>query len=357
MNKKLTISLLIGIIFSGIAIYLSFKNIPIKELTDYLFKINYFWTFPVTLIIIFCFFLRALRWQLIISSSKKIGFWDTFHPLMIGFMINCVLPARVGEIARPALLKKKFGVPFTTGLATIATERFFDLFFMILTLSVVLSIVQIDPDLAYTYKNYTLNKETLNIIGNKMLILCIILSIGIFILSVDASRQFIIKIIDQIPSFLSFRKTYFRDNIKKYFSDPVISLINNIASGFTLVKKPLKLFYCMLITFIIWGSQIFSYYIFKYGCPGINLNFFEMSTVFIIICFFIALPSVPGYWGLWEAGGIFGMMLFGISTSEAAGFTLANHALQIIPVVIIGIISAMFMSINIFKISKDNNSS
>ena len=28
----------------------------------------------------------------------------------------------------------------------------------------------------------------------------------------------------------------------------------------------------------------------------------------IIICFFIALPSVPGYWGIWEAGGVFALV-------------------------------------------------
>jgi len=36
---------------------------------------------------------------------------------MIGFMINCILPGRVGEVARPIILKKKENVPFSTGLA------------------------------------------------------------------------------------------------------------------------------------------------------------------------------------------------------------------------------------------------
>jgi uncharacterized membrane protein YbhN (UPF0104 family) len=73
----------------------------------------------------------------------------------------------------------------------------------------------------------------------------------------------------------------------------------------------------------------------------------------VIICFFIALPSVPGWWGLWEAAGVFAMSLFGVSAKEAAGFTLANHALQVFPVIIVGLVSAMILSVDIRKISFD----
>jgi uncharacterized membrane protein YbhN (UPF0104 family) len=87
------------------------------------------------------------------------------------------------------------------------------------------------------------------------------------------------------------------------------------------------------------------------GCPGIDLSFLEISATMIIICFVIALPSVPGFWGIWEAGGVFALLLIGVSSKEAAGFTLVNHAIQIFPVILIGIISAMITSVNIWQVS------
>jgi uncharacterized membrane protein YbhN (UPF0104 family) len=71
----------------------------------------------------------------------------------------------------------------------------------------------------------------------------------------------------------------------------------------------------------------------------------------VIVCFFISLPSVPGWWGLWEAGGIFALSLFGVTAKEAAGFTLANHAIQVFPVIIAGFASAMLLSVNIRQMS------
>ena len=73
----------------------------------------------------------------------------------------------------------------------------------------------------------------------------------------------------------------------------------------------------------------------------------------LIVCFFIALPSAPGFWGLWEAGGVFAMLLFGVSEREAAGFTLANHAIQMFPVIIMGLISAFITGVDIRRVSYD----
>ena len=80
----------------------------------------------------------------------------------------------------------------------------------------------------------------------------------------------------------------------------------------------------------------------------------EMSAHMVILMFIIALPSVPGFWGLWEAGGIFALSLFGIATKDAAGFTLVNHAIQMFPIIIMGFISAMIISVNILQVSRNS---
>jgi glycosyltransferase 2 family protein len=112
MNKKTAISFFSGITLSLIALYFAFRNVPFADLIAYLESINYLWVLPSTLIVFVSFLLRAARWQLILSSNQKIGFLSSYHPLIIGFMINCILPGRVGEIARPVILKKKIMFPF-----------------------------------------------------------------------------------------------------------------------------------------------------------------------------------------------------------------------------------------------------
>jgi uncharacterized membrane protein YbhN (UPF0104 family) len=133
--------------------------------------------------------------------------------------------------------------------------------------------------------------------------------------------------------------------------DLIIGLNENFAAGFGLIKQPRRLLGCTLLSLTIWIVQVGSYYVMGLGCPQVELSYGQWFAVVAMICFFIALPSVPGYWGLWEAGGFFAMRLFGVPPDAAAGATLLNHALQILPVVLAGLISALVTSINILRVS------
>ena len=145
MKKKMTISLIGGVLLSAGALYFASKHVSIVELFNYLASINYFWILPAVLVAVFSFMLRAVRWQIILESTRRISFRRAFHPMMIGFMINCVLPGRLGEVARPVILQKKEKVPFATGLATVVAERVFDIGLLILLFMLTAGTLKINP--------------------------------------------------------------------------------------------------------------------------------------------------------------------------------------------------------------------
>jgi uncharacterized protein (TIRG00374 family) len=351
MKKNITISLIIGVTISALALYLTFRNVPVADLLGYIISINYFWIFPAVLVLLTSFVLRVFRWQVILESAGKVNFWQAFHPLMIGFMINCILPGRVGEIARPAVLQKKENIPFSTGLATVAAERVFDVTILLILFSILLTTVPIDPDLDIVFGKYHLNRETLVTVGKGTFKLLILLIGGIIMVSFSKTRTVIKRSIMLIPCLFFFFGSEFKKKIQKKICEPVVSVVENFTSGFALVKYPSKIFICFGLSVFIWALAAFSYYITAQGCPGIELSFAEISAHMIIICFFIALPSVPGYWGIWEAAGVFALVLFGVSSKDAAGYTLANHAIQIFPVMIVGFVSVMVTSVNILQVS------
>jgi uncharacterized protein (TIRG00374 family) len=351
MKKNMTISFIGGVLLSAGALYFAFKNVPLAELFKYLASINYFWVLPAILVTMFSFILRAVRWRIILESTCRISVWRAFHPLMIGFMINCVLPGRLGELARPAILQKEEKVPFATGLATVVTERVFDIFLLILLFMLTAGALRISSDQTVAFGTYQLNQETLQTIFDTMLKLGAVLVAGIAIFSIGKARNLIYSAILLTPTLFFFAGKRFKASVRKKICEPVINILNNIVQGFALIRYPKKIFLCVGFSALIWGLQAFSYYLFSLGSPGINLTFLEITTVMVIICFFISLPSVPGFWGLWEAGGVFALSLFGISAKDAAGFTLANHAIQVIPVILVGIVSAMILSVNIRRLS------
>lgn len=355
MKKNAAISLIIGAVVSIIAFYIAFKNVPVRDLFDYLLSINYFWVFPSMLVGFSSFFFRAFRWQMILAATRRIGFWRLYHPMMIGFMMNSILPGRIGELARPVLLKKNDHVPFSTGLATIAAERAFDVVLLMAIFVVVIASVHIDPNFHLAFAGYELSRETLNAVARGMLIACLVLIAAMMLFTVDASRSAIRRTVLRLPGIFAFNSQRSEKTLKEKIFQPVVRIIDNIAEGLSSVKHPKTIAACFFLSFVVWCMQTLALYIMALGCPGVGLSFLEMFAVMVIICFFIALPSVPGFWGLWEAGGIFALALFGISVKEAAGFILATHAILMIPVIFAGMLSAAVIGVNVLKLSEEKS--
>jgi hypothetical protein len=351
MTKKMAASFIGGIVISVAALYFAFRNVPLLELFKYLATINYLWVLPAIAVVLLSFWLRAWRWRIILESTSKISIWRAYNPMMIGFMINCVLPGRLGEVARPVILQKEEKVPFTTGLATVVAERVFDICILLLLFMLTVGMLQINPDKNVIFGSYQLNLETLKTVFNGLLKLGALLILGIALFSIGKFRKIIYQTILALPELLFFTSEEFKSSVRTKICERIIGILKNIATGFILIRNPKKLLFCAVLSVLIWGLAALSYYIFSLGSPGVNLTYLEITTVMVIVCFFIFLPSVPGWWGLWEAGGVFALSLFGVTTKEAAGFTLANHAIQIIPVIIAGIVSAMVLSVNIRQMS------
>jgi glycosyltransferase 2 family protein len=351
MNKKIGISLILGLVLSILALYLAFRNVPFNDLIIYFASINYGWILPAVVVILLSFSLRAYRWKIILESAGKISFWQSFHPLMIGFMINCILPGRVGEVARPVILQKKENIPFSTGLATVGAERVFDVGMLIILFAVLLATIHIDPNIDIVFGKYHLNKSTLMTVGKGTFELLLLLIVGIALVAFNKTRKVINDLITRMPEIFFFAGPDLKKKMQRKFFEPLVRVVQNFATGFTLVKYPMKMCACAGLSVVIWGLAAFSYYLVSLGCPGIELSFIDITATMVIICFFIALPSVPGYWGIWEAGGVFALLLFGVSSKDAAGYTLANHAIQIFPVIFVGLISAMVTSVNIWQVS------
>ena len=157
-----------------------------------------------------------------------------------------------------------------------------------------------------------------------------------------------------MPGLLFFVSSDFQAKIREKLCVRLAKIVDNVASGFDLLKSPKKVGYCLGLSFLVWAVAGISYYVMALGCPGIGLSFFEMYATMVILCFFISLPSAPGFWGLWEAGGVFGLLIFGVSAKEAAGFTVVNHVFQMVPVIVVGLISAIITGVSLVRVAYES---
>ena len=83
--------------------------------------------------------LRGIRWRWMLVAAKieeidgvKIpGNVQLTEILILSWFVNCLVPARMGDVYRGYVLKKETKIPFSASLGTIVAERIVDLFVLV----------------------------------------------------------------------------------------------------------------------------------------------------------------------------------------------------------------------------------
>lgn len=70
---------------------------------------------------------RAVRWRRLLAPIRDVSFGATFGYLLIGYLANNVLPARLGELVRCHYLGDREGLSRATALGTVVVERVVDI--------------------------------------------------------------------------------------------------------------------------------------------------------------------------------------------------------------------------------------
>jgi len=76
--------------------------------------------------------------------------------MLIGFMANCLLPARAGEFIRAYLISEKEGIKLTASLASLVVDRMFDMFILLVLIAGVLLFYPLDETVLLSATKYSL---------------------------------------------------------------------------------------------------------------------------------------------------------------------------------------------------------
>lgn len=102
------------------------SRVPLSDIRREIAAASPSWLAASVVLSLSVFALRAVRWVWILRPVGRVPYFPAFRATAIGFAANTVLPARAGEILRPAILARERGLPFPALLASIVFERVVD---------------------------------------------------------------------------------------------------------------------------------------------------------------------------------------------------------------------------------------
>ncbi len=126
---------LLGVAVSLLAIYFIVREIRPEQFWQALTEANYGYVLPSAALLVAGLVTRAFRWQLLLGHSLPLR--RTFSIMNVAYLVNGVLPLRIGEVARIFLATRANPPvpPFKTA-STIIVERLLDLLAVVLMVMV-----------------------------------------------------------------------------------------------------------------------------------------------------------------------------------------------------------------------------
>lgn len=115
-----------GIAIAVAALYLTYRKADPAALLDVLGGMRWQLLLLVVPPLALSYIFRVLRWRILLSHMEKISSGAAAGPLITGFFVNTLLPARVGELLRALLLSRKTSIPRASSFGTVVLARLFD---------------------------------------------------------------------------------------------------------------------------------------------------------------------------------------------------------------------------------------
>jgi hypothetical protein len=117
---------IVGAAISIAAIWLLLRSVDVGRAVDVLRTADRGWIGLMAAFILTDLGVRALRWQRLVAPIGHVRYRAMLAYLLVGYMANNVLPARIGELVRVHYLGDREGLSRTTTLGTVVVERVID---------------------------------------------------------------------------------------------------------------------------------------------------------------------------------------------------------------------------------------
>jgi hypothetical protein len=299
------VRLVIGILIAAGALYWTFSRVDFNAFSEALRTANWAWFAPAAAFFFTSLVIRAARWALIMGGT---AFWTTFHAMNIGYMMNMVLPGRLGEIGRAFVIGERTHVTMPRAVSAVVVERVLDLATVVLLLACVTPFVPMPPQF--------LRAATLS----GALVVALVLAIAVVIWQADRLEGVLRALLRRVP----------RIDAERW-----VTRFHDLCSGFRMLGSGGALARILGLTVALWSAVLLVAYTLMFAFFPARLD--AASLMVIVANLGGAIPT-PGGLGPAQALATASLDPFGIDASRGVAFVFVWYFAQIAALIMLGLI-------------------
>lgn len=256
----------------------------------------------------FSFFLRALRWRILLNTETWFSVGTVFWANSAGYLGNNFLPARAGELIRSLLISSRSSLSRTYVLTTALGERLMDVIALVLASSLVLLSLDAKPgwmaDLSRT--------------------MALVAGAGaIAVMVLPHTGSLVETLLRRIPLPVRLR-------------DGLLHLAQQVLQGLRAFHDWRRLAGFVFLTVVIWTSDCLCAITAAHAL-GIAMPFRVALLLLTALGLSSALPSTPGYLGIFQFVAVTVLTPFGVAKDSALAYILVLQAIGYAVIVVFGL--------------------
>jgi len=256
--------------------------------------VAYYLTFP----------LRSLRWTLILRRvGTPVGYAAATEILFLSWFVNCIVPAKLGDLYRAYLLRGNFGASISRTVGTIFIERVTDII-------VIFALALAAGFWSFRGRNRP-EVDALFLAGFAVAVILVLLVVAL---------------------------RYLGRHLTRILPERVAELYERFHEGSTGALTPRVLLPVGVITAVVWlleGLRVY-FVIRALSLTGGQLGISSSVFVALAASLLTAIPLTPAGIGFVQAGIVGALALYGVAPEAGTAVALTDFVLSTLSVIVIG---------------------
>jgi uncharacterized protein (TIRG00374 family) len=255
---------------------------------------------------------RVWRWQALLAPVRTgIPFRPMFVAVIVGYATTWVVPGRLGEFVRPALLSARERIPLGPCLGSVLADRLLDAA-TVVVLFVAGIWVSPPPSDAAAYVALFRTASVMFLVGLGAVI-------GL-LLAATAYRESLTPWIERRAAPL------------RWIGRTLVSF----SEGVSALRSPRLLVRVCVLSLAAWLTIALATWI-GVRAVGADISFPAMLAILPLLALGVAVPT-PGGAGSYHGAMKFGLMAFGVGEAVAVGAGILMHVVITLPIIVLAIV-------------------
>jgi len=299
--------LIVSLLLAALLLYLSVRKLAWRDVWAAIAGCNLLLLAACMAISGFTYFLRGLRWRVLLNTQEKLPIMRVFWANSAGYLGNNVLPARAGELIRTAMVSSQSSLTKTFVLTTALAERLMDAVVLVVAGSAVLRMVPNKPDW----------------LQHAATPLLLVASVAALVLLLAPFLEIPSKtLVTELPLTQRSRMR-------------LTEIVEHVASGVRSFHDPASFAKFFCLTFAIWGLDAYAAVVLS-GSMGTPMTFAVALLLTVALAMGSTLPSTPGYIGIYQFVAVTVLTPFHFSRAQAIAYILVAQAGGLVVTAVLG---------------------